>query len=117
MIIDGAVERYGMIDKGDKIVVGFSGGADSVCLLHCLWSAREKYGIEVMAAHVNHGLRGDTADRDEEFCRGFCERFGIPFFKKHADVHSVARKKGISDEMAGRDVRYSFLRSCAASTV
>ncbi len=108
MIIDSAVERYGMIDKGDRIVVGFSGGADSVCLLHCLWSAREKYGIVVMAAHVNHGLRTDTADRDEDFCRSFCERLGIPFFAMHADVHAFALKNGISDEMAGRSVRYSF---------
>lgn len=108
MIIDGAVETYGLIDKGDKILVGFSGGADSVCLLHSLWTACARYGAHIFAAHINHGLRGESAERDERFCRDMCERLGVPFFVKHADVRGYARERGISEETAGREVRYAF---------
>lgn len=114
MIIENAVKRYGLIEKGDKILIGFSGGADSVCLLHCLWGARERYGIQIFAAHVNHGLRGETADRDERFCAGMCERLGVPLFVKRADVRRYAEEKGISEETAGREVRYAFFDEVCA---
>lgn len=102
MIVDG------LIEYGDKILVGFSGGADSVCLLHYLYTNREKLGIEVMAAHINHGLRGNSADNDERFCKDFCEKRGIAFFSQRVDVKAVAKQTGISEETAGRKVRYDF---------
>ena len=63
----GFIGRYQMIVSGDKIVAGISGGADSVCLLFVLLELREKMGIEIVAVHVNHGLRGENAKRDEVF--------------------------------------------------
>lgn len=108
MIVDG------LIEYGDKILVGFSGGADSVCLLHYLYTNREKLGIEVMAAHINHGLRENSADSDELFCKEFCEKRGISFFVKHADVRAVAKQNGVSEETAGRNVRYDFFNKICA---
>ena len=59
------IRKYHMIDKGDRVIAGVSGGADSVCLLFMLCSLREKLGFEVLVCHVNHGLRGADADADE----------------------------------------------------
>ena len=64
-----AVERYDMLQSGDSVVVGLSGGADSVSLLHVLNSINEKYNLNIYAAHLNHMLRGEEAERDEAFCK------------------------------------------------
>lgn len=97
-----------LTNRGDKIIVGFSGGADSVCLLHALCALSDELGLKISAAHVNHGLRGDEADRDELFALDFCRRLGIECRIKHADVRSLAEKMGISEETAGRHARYAF---------
>ena len=64
-----------MIDKEDKIVVGVSGGADSICLLHILKELSKDYPFEITAVHVNHGLRGKEADEDESFVRDICRQW------------------------------------------
>lgn len=108
MIVDG------LIQQGDKILVGFSGGADSVCLLHYLHTNSARLGIEVFAAHINHGLRADSADSDERFCADFCARRGITLFTKHENVAAIAEKTGVSEETAGRNVRYAFFSQICA---
>lgn len=98
---------HGM-EKYKSILVGLSGGADSAALTHVLCTLAPKYGFKVYAAHVNHCLRGSAADEDEEFSRRFAEKMGIDFFSLRADVKAYACEHGMSEELAGRAVRYDF---------
>lgn len=97
-----------------SVLVGLSGGADSIALLHIMHTLAKEYGFSVFAAHINHGLRGESAVRDEEFSRNLCNELGIRFFVKHADVKAYAKKLGISEELAGRQVRYDFFAELMA---
>lgn len=105
--IENAMQKCG-VKKNCSILVGLSGGADSVALTHALCSLSQKYGFAIYAAHVNHGLRGAEAVRDEEFSREFAQEHGITFFSLRADVGKISKEKGISEELAGREVRYEF---------
>lgn len=105
------IDRYGMLRDGATVVVGVSGGSDSMALLSILNSLKSEYGIKLIAAHVNHGLRGKTADRDEKFVSDYCSRNGIEFHALRADVASEAQKCGIGFEECGRRIRYDFFNS------
>ena len=93
------------------ILVGFSGGADSSALLDILVEYGKKYDAHIYAAHINHGIRGEEADRDELFCRERCQSLGVELFVLRADVPSIARDLGESIETAARRVRYDFFSS------
>ncbi len=99
--------QYSMLDCTD-IIVGFSGGADSTLLLYLLVELGKKHNIRITAAHVNHMLRGEDADRDAEFCRKVCERYGVSFRLLCANVSVMAKERKQSDELCARDVRYGF---------
>ncbi len=92
------------LDKTTKYLLALSGGADSVCLFHLL---RED-GVDFAAAHINHGIRGEEADRDEAFCRELAQSFGVEFHLLRANVPAIARERGESLEEAARNVRYGF---------
>ncbi len=94
--------------KGKTILVGLSGGADSVSLVCALCALSEKHGFYVSACHINHMIRGDEADRDEKFAKDLCNRLGIPFYSKSADVPKIAKETHKSLEEAARDIRYSY---------
>ena len=100
------VERFHMIEPGDTIVLGISGGADSVCLLKILARWKEAWGISLRAVHVHHQLRGGEADADERFVRELCENEGIPCRVFHEDVQGMAQREKIGLEEAGRIARY-----------
>ena len=91
-----------------SVLVGLSGGADSAVLLNVLCKLSEKHGFTVFAAHVNHGLRGEAADADERFSTELCKQKGVECFVLHADVRAEAERLGMSEELAGRRVRYDF---------
>ena len=74
------VDEFHMVSPGDCILAGVSGGADSVCLLHILSRLKDKYGIILKAAHINHNLRGDESLRDEIFVKELCDKLSIPCF-------------------------------------
>jgi len=103
------------------VIAGVSGGADSMCLLDILFSLSEeskKAGSphpfpKIAAVHVNHGLRGDAADYDENLVRRYCKERRIPFFAKKIDIQSIAKENKVSLEQAGRDARYSFFEETA----
>ena len=95
-------------DTSASILIGFSGGADSSALLCMLNAYSKKNGCKLYAAHINHGIRGAEADRDEFFCRKAAETYGIPIFVLRADVPAIAKESGESVETAARRVRYVF---------
>ncbi len=90
------------------VLAGFSGGADSTALLQLLWEYGKERGVSVRAVHVNHGIRGEEALRDQAFCAGFCQERGIPFEAVQADVPALAAAEKISLEEAGRRARYQI---------
>ena len=73
------MEENRMIEAGESVVVGVSGGADSMCLLHILATLKDKLNIELVAVHIHHGIRGENADRDADFVEKYCGRENIPF--------------------------------------
>lgn len=107
------IEKYNMLKPGDGVVVGFSGGPDSVSLLHCLYTLREKYNISLYAVHLNHMIRGEEAERDEEYARSFAEKLNIPFYSRRIKVEDFAKEKGMSSEEAGRFLRYNLFNEIA----
>ncbi len=102
------IAENNLIEKGDTVIVGFSGGADSVFLLHTLYSLKTELGIDVVAAHINHMLRGKEAERDADFANEFAQTLGVPFYLHKTDVAKMAKDLKISAEEAGRKVRYEF---------
>jgi len=98
------INHYAMLAPGDAIVIGLSGGADSVSLLHWLCSIREEYKLDLIAAHLNHGLRAEESDEDEAFCRALCDALAVPLHVKRVDLSGLA--SGV--EEAGRNARYAF---------
>ncbi len=90
------------------ILLGLSGGADSTALLYMLSVYSSISGAKIYAAHLNHGIRGEEADRDEMFCKKLAERLNVTFFSRKADIPSIAKASGESIETAARRVRYEF---------
>ena len=88
------------------ILVAFSGGADSTLLLHLLASRATKCGTRLYAVHLHHGIRGDEADRDLNFCRQTCRALGVPLFSVKVNVPALAKSRGQSLELAAREARY-----------
>lgn len=100
------IKQNKMVEMGDRIVVGVSGGADSVCLLYVLFEICIKYEIKIIVVHVNHGIRGIDADRDEQFVKELCSKLDIEYHSFYADVKKIAREDNLTEEEAGRQVRY-----------
>lgn len=108
-----AAVKFNMLSAGDKVLVALSGGADSVCLLHCLASNAEKLGISVCAAHYNHRLRGGESERDAAFALRICKELKIPFLCGSGVVAKEAEKLRMSTEECARKMRYEFLEDAA----
>ena len=90
------------------ILIGLSGGADSSALLLMLKAYSVQSGAKIYAAHLNHGIRGDEADRDERFCKELTESLGVTFFSLKLDIPTMARESGESIESEARNARYRF---------
>ncbi len=106
-------EKYQMFQPGDGIVIGLSGGADSVYLTHFLDSIREQFALKLYAVHVHHGIRGAEADQDEACAKQCAERLGIPFERVRYEIPTLAKQRGMSEEEAGRYFRYQYFREVA----
>ncbi|MGB9661719.1 MAG: tRNA lysidine(34) synthetase TilS [Moorellaceae bacterium] len=107
------IDRYGLLTKGDTVVVGVSGGPDSLALLHCLLLLREEYGVDLHVAHLNHLLREEAAAREAAFVRELAAGWGLPVTVAARDVRAYQRKRKLSLEEAAREVRYRFLYEVA----
>lgn len=102
------IDKYKMISAGDTVVIGVSGGADSMALLKFFIDNKDFYNIKIIAAHVNHCLRGLESDRDENFVREFCNKSNIDLRVLKADVSGLADESGMGIEECARHVRYNF---------
>lgn len=105
------IRERNMFPAGCTVVAGLSGGADSMMLTHFLRGYTEENGLRLVAAHVNHGLRGAEADADERFVADWCAENRVELKVLRADVRALAAKKNEGVEECGREVRYSFFRS------
>ena len=106
------IKKYNMIKEGDKVVIGVSGGPDSITLLNVLNKFKEKLNIKIYVAHINHSIRKE-ADEETEYVREFCKKIGVEFFFKKIDVEQEAKKLKIGTEEAGRNIRYAFFEEVA----
>ncbi len=95
-----------IIERGDRIVVGVSGGADSVCLLTWLNSVKKDLDLYICAVHIHHGIRGEEADGDMQFTQELCDKLGIPCVVRRYDVLKYAAENNMTAEEAGRKLRY-----------
>ncbi|HYE67937.1 MAG TPA: tRNA lysidine(34) synthetase TilS [Anaerovoracaceae bacterium] len=104
--VKNTILNNGLIEKGEHIVIGLSGGPDSVCLFHILCQIRQEMDIPLHAVHINHGLRPGAADEDQKYAETLCAEYQVPCHSFSFDVNRIARESGISSEDAGRQVRY-----------
>ncbi len=108
------IKQYGMIAKGDRVLVAVSGGPDSVCLLKALHDLARKLDIELVVANMDHCLRGKESEKDSMFVRELAEDMALPFVHKKINVKS-AGKKGASVEEKAREKRYEFFKEGAVA--
>ena len=111
------IQKYNLIESGDKIVVGVSGGPDSMCLLDILIKVCQNSPspLAIVVAHVNHMIR-DEANEEEEFVKKFCEKNDIEFYAKRIDVEKIANTNKKGTEEAGRNERYAFFEEILKKT-
>lgn len=102
-----------MFAPGEKVIVGVSGGADSVCLLAVLHALSAELSVSLIVAHVNHGIRGQ-AGQDAAFVRALCERWELSYFERNIDVPALATERKQSEELVGREERYAFFEELQA---
>lgn len=107
------VQKHQLITEGDRVVVGLSGGADSVCLLFVLLQLQEILDFSICAVHINHNLRGQEAIRDAEYVENLCKTLNIPLKIISVEVSQVAEQEKIGIEEAGRKVRYAAFEQYA----
>lgn len=107
------IENNDMLRRGDTVIAGISGGADSVCLLSILLEFKKALELNIVAVHVNHGIRGEEALRDENFVKNLCESLEVPCVIYRENVPEYAKANSMTEEEAGRVIRYrNFYAEC-----
>ncbi|MGN0204594.1 MAG: tRNA lysidine(34) synthetase TilS [Coprococcus sp.] len=96
----------GLLQKGDSVVAGVSGGADSICLLYILMALKPVMHLKLTVVHIHHGLRGEAADADRDFVKKICAAEDVPFVCYQTDIRAMAAARHMSEEEAGRIFRY-----------
>lgn len=110
--VEQTINKYNLIDKNDKIVIGVSGGPDSMCLLNVLYKLKEKLGISIVVAHINHMIREEAED-ETRYVENYCLNINVPCFVKRIDVTKKSIDEKIGTEEAGRKARYDFFEEVA----
>ncbi|HBU05695.1 MAG: tRNA lysidine(34) synthetase TilS [Nitrospirae bacterium GWF2_44_13] len=100
------IKKHSMLNEGDRVLIGLSGGPDSVCLLHALSNLKDEYKLALHAIYIDHGLRPDEIPAEIEFCKKLCETLGVPFITKSVDVKPYAMDYGLNKQEAARELRY-----------
>ena len=111
LLVD-TIKENNLINKGDVIVVGVSGGPDSITLLVCLNKYKDYLGIRIICAHINHLIRKDSTE-DEQFVENICKNVGVKCYVKRAEVEKIAKKQKKGTEEIGRQIRYDFFDEVA----
>ncbi len=106
------IQKYNLINDKDRIVIGVSGGPDSMCLLHILIDLKKQLNFDIVVAHINHMIRPE-ADSETEYVMQFCKNMGVECYVKKTDVIGKANQEKIGTEEAGRKVRYDFFEEIA----
>lgn len=114
--IERLIDQHGIFMPGEGVLVGISGGADSVALTYILHFLRPRLGIDLRLAHLHHSIRGRAADGDLEFVTGLASRLDLPLVSARLDVPRIARERGVSVEMAARHERLAFFGAVLAET-
>lgn len=113
------IEKYKLIENGDKLILGVSGGPDSISMLKILNDIKNDPKIQlefdIKVAHINHLIRKE-AKEDEKYVKKFCEKIGIQFYSKSIDVQKIANNKKIGTEEAGRNIRYEYFNEILKKT-
>ncbi len=107
------IKKYSMLNEKDSVLLGLSGGADSVCLLIMLHQLKEEYKIKLSAIYIDHGLRPDETIEEKNFCQNLCDSLNVPFISKNIDVKSYAKEHDLNKQEAARDLRYKILEETA----
>lgn len=115
-VIKNYIKKQNLLTQGSKVVVGISGGADSVCLLDFLCSIRQDMKLEIFGVHIHHGIRGESADQDAEFSKKLCEKYEVPYTCFYEQVEVRAKKEKRSVEEMGRLCRYERLEQVRKET-
>ncbi|HZJ78782.1 MAG TPA: tRNA lysidine(34) synthetase TilS [Clostridia bacterium] len=115
--VKSTISSYNMLNNCSTVIVAVSGGADSMALLSILNCLKTKYNIEIIAAHVNHSLRGRESDRDELFVRDYCKDNSIELRVLKKDIKKISEEKGLGIEECARHVRYDFFNSICSSAL
>lgn len=105
------VKKYNMLSKGDRVLIGVSGGADSIALLEFFVSVKEKYDLDICVAHIEHGIRGEDSVNDAEFVENYCKKLGVNFYLKAIDAPNLAKKAKMGVEEYSRMARYDFFNT------
>ena len=101
------IQQNELLSNKDRVVMGISGGADSMCLLELMCKLKNQYSLQLVAVHVNHGIRGETAEADAQYVVKECEKRCVECRVISCDVPKLAAEFGQSVEEAGREARYS----------
>ena len=113
------IKKFNLIDDGDRLILGVSGGPDSICMLNILNDIRNDKNLhmdfDIIVAHVNHLIREEAED-DERFVKNFCKKIGVQFFSKSIDIQKIANNNKIGTEEAGRNARYDFFNEILERT-
>ncbi len=108
------IDRHHLIEKGDRIVVGLSGGPDSVAMFHGLYHMKSLYQLDLVAVHLNHQIRGQLADNDQAYVEELCREFGVKLYSFSEDIPGLSREFKLSEEEAGRKRRYELFEEVFA---
>ena len=100
-----------MLSRGDRVLIGVSGGADSIALLEFFVSVKEKYDLDICVAHIEHGIRGEDSVNDAEFVKNYCKKLGVNFYLKTIDAPNLAKKAKMGVEEYSRMARYDFFNT------
>lgn len=109
------INKYNLIQSGDSIVIGVSGGPDSICLLHILNELKQELNFKIYVAHINHMIRKE-ADEETEYVKEFCKNIDVECFVKKINVVKIAKESKMGTEEAGRKIRYNFFEEVLKNT-
>lgn len=113
-VID-TIKKYNLIEENDSVIIGVSGGPDSICLLHILNELKQELNFKIYVAHINHMIRKE-ADEETEYVKRFCKNIGVECFTKKIDVVKIAKESKMGTEEAGRKIRYDFFEEVLKNT-